>query len=86
MRLYGANALNFLCKLYFAYAFFLKMSKSKLWESISKSSHKEWKCDKKMHLSSKDYASFYEISSIGQLLYQCPMWETGFDEHSETDD
>ena len=39
-----------------------------------------------MHLSSKDYASFSEISSIGQLLHQCPMWETGFDEHSETDD
>ena len=68
------------------FAFFLKMSKSKLWESVSKSSDKEWKGDKKMHLSLKDYASFSEISSIGQLLCQCPMWETGFDGHSETDD
>ena len=32
---------NFLCKLSFAFAFFLKMSKSKLSESISKSSDKE---------------------------------------------
>ena len=42
-----------------------------------------------MHLSSKDYASFSEISFIGQLLRQFPMWEIGFDgfgEHSETDD
>ena len=38
------------------------MSKSKLWESISKSSDKEWNDDKKVHLSSKDYASFSEIS------------------------
>ena len=62
------------------------MSKSKLWESISKSSDKEWKGDKKVHLSSKDYASFSEISSIGQLLCQSAMWKTGFDGHSETDD
>ena len=68
------------------FAFFLKMSKSKLWESVSKSSDKEWKGDKKVHLSSKDYASFSEISSIGQLLCQCPVWEIGFDGHVETDD
>ena len=67
------------------FAFFLKMSKSKLWESVSKSSDKEWKGDKKVHLSSKDYASFSEISPIGQLLRQCRL-EIGFDGHSESDD
>ena len=65
---------------------FLKMSKLTSWEYISKSSDKEWKDDKKVYLSSKDYASFSEISSIGQLLHQSVMWETGFDGHSKTDD
>ena len=68
------------------FAFFLKMSKSKLWESVSKSSDKEWKGDKKVHLSSKDYASISEISSIGQLLRQCPCGGLDFDGHSKTDD
>ena len=43
------------------------------------------KGDKKVHLSLEDYVSFSETSSIGQLLCQCSMWETGFDGHSETD-
>ena len=77
---------KFLCKLSFTFALFLKMSKSKLSESISKSSDKEQKGDKTVPLSSKDYASIFEISSTGQLLRQCPMWETGFNEHSKTDD
>ena len=69
---------------FFYVCLFLKMSKSKLWESISKSSDKKWKRDKKEHLSSE--ASFSEISSIGQLLRQCPMRETGFDGHSKPDE
>ena len=44
------------------------------------------KGDKKVPLSSKDYASFSKISSIGQLLRQYPMWETEFDGQSESDD
>ena len=57
-----------MCKLSFTFALFLKVSKSKSWESISKSWDKEWKGDKKVHLHSKDHASFSEISSIGQLF------------------
>ena len=39
-----------------------------------------------MHLSSKDYASFSAISSIGQLLRHYPTWETGFDGRSSEPD
>ena len=67
-----------MCKLSFTFALFLKVSKSKFWKSTSKSSDKEWKGDKKVHLSSKDYASFSEISSTVQLLGHCLMRETGF--------
>ena len=38
---------KFLCKFSFTFAFFLKISKSQLWESKSKSPDKEWKGDKK---------------------------------------
>ena len=77
---------KFFCKLSFAFALFLKISKSKSWESISNSSGKEWKGDKKVHLCLNKIIEFSEISSIGQLLRQCLMWETGFDGYSETDD
>ena len=53
---------------------------SKSWESIKKSSNKNWKGDKKVNLSSKDFASSSEVSSM------CLIWETGFAEHFETDD
>ena len=41
MCLYGANAPNFWCKLSFTFALFLKVSTSKSWEPISKSSDNE---------------------------------------------
>ena len=75
-----------LCKLPFTFTLFLKVSKSKSWEFISKSSDKNWEGDKKIHLSSNGFASSSEISSIGQLLRQCPMWVTGFAGHSEIND
>ena len=47
---------------------------------------KHEKVTKKKHLSLKDFASSSEISSIGQLLRQSPIWGSGFTGHSETND
>ena len=35
---------------------------------------------------SLENVSVWRVSSIGQLLLQCPMWGTGFAGHPETDD
>ena len=58
---------QFFRKLPFTFALFLKVSKSELWESISKSSGIKWRDDKKVYLSSKVSASSSEISSIGAV-------------------
>ena len=86
LRLYGAKSPNFCVSFLLRLLCFLRCRSQNRENPYQNHQAKNEKVTKKVHLSSKDYASFSEISSIGQLLRQCPMWETGFNGHSETDD
>ena len=85
LRLCGASAPIF-CVNFLYVSFFTLNVEVKVVRIYMKFVKQRMKGDGKVHLSSKDFASFSEISSIVQLLHNCPMWETELDGNSETND
>ena len=78
MGLYGANAPNFCVSFLLRLLCSLKCRSQSFENPHRNHQTKNEKVTKKVHLSSKDYASFSEISSIVQLLGHCLMRKTGF--------
>ena len=84
---FGVNAPNFCVSFLLRWLFSLKCRRKSRENPYQNHPTKNENVTKRALLSSKgcDYF-FFSISSMGQLLYQCPTWEIGFDGHSKTDD